>query len=146
MGRAEQRCYRKLISEMGTLQEVLNHIRYQRTLCEHGNSPGNAEDDAEGRNIGSKQSSCQLDSYQHRPSVNVSLPGVGLEDSSSTLKVWGSKLLSIEGKGITPVEIDTALSSCPDIVDMSSPLSSPVIYASARGVASSSPGLYTSPV
>ena len=53
--------------------------------------------------------------------VIVNLPGLGLGHSSNILKVWGStKLLSMEGKGITPVEIDTlegALSSCSDIVD-----------------------------
>jgi hypothetical protein len=80
-----------------------------------GRVPGNVEDDAEGRNIGSKQSSCQC---MLKQVLVASLPGLGFEDSCNALKVRGSKLLSKEGKGITPVEIDTrerALSSCSDI-------------------------------
>ena len=35
-----------------------------------GRVSGNVEDDAEGRNISSKQSSCQLNSHEHRVSSN----------------------------------------------------------------------------
>jgi hypothetical protein len=37
-----------------------------------------------------------------RPSrLNVNLPELEFEESSNALKVWGSKLLSMEVKGIT---------------------------------------------
>jgi hypothetical protein len=88
-------------------------------LVGKGRVPGNVEDDAEERNMSSKQSSLSAGHCMYAQANHVSLLGLGFEDSSNALNVWGSKLLSMEGKGITPVDIDTReralLSSCSDI-------------------------------